>query len=259
MIEKWLIKSAIKKLWLPSMRNLYIFLVLLFFAGCSTSYPRYQEKPREFISFKLRPENFPAPPYKPEYRRTDALIVIDAGHGGEDRGTTSLTKPYYQEKFLTLSTAKFLKEFLRQMGYRTLMTRNDDTFIPLLERAAIANEADADHALFVSVHYNSAPSSEANGIEVFFYQSEENKPRSKASKQLGAMVLDEVIQNTGAKSRGVKQGNFAVIRETKVPAILIEGGFMTNGAEMSLIKDPMYIKRLAFGIAKGVDHYIRTH
>lgn len=245
------------------MRSLFLafHLFLLLFVGCAPSHPRYETAPSEkgYISVKVRPEDSPKPIYKPEPRRLDALIVIDPGHGGDDTGTASSTKPRYQEKFLTLSTAKFLKEFLRQMGYRTLMTRSDDTFIPLLERAAIANEVDGNAVLFVSVHYNSAPSQEAHGIEVFFHQSEANKVRAKASKELAAMILDEVIQNTGAKSRGVKNGNFAVIRETKMPAILIEGGFMTNQEEMALIKDPAYVKRLAHGIARGVDHYLRTH
>lgn len=259
MIEKPLFKSLIENPLQRFMRNLPFFFLLIFLGSCSSNHSRYDQKSSETISFTLRPERPSPPPYKPEPKKDGVLIVIDAGHGGDDHGTTSTTKPKYQEKFLTLSTAKFLREFLKQMGYRTLMTRIDDTFIPLLDRAAIANEAESNKVLFVSVHYNSAPSPEAHGIEVFFHQSDSDKSRSVSSKQLAAMILDEVIQNTGAKSRGVKHGNFAVIRETKMPAILIEGGFMTNEEEMSHIKDPNYVKRLSYGIAKGVDHYIRTH
>jgi N-acetylmuramoyl-L-alanine amidase len=143
------------------------------------------------------------------------------------------------------------------MGYQAVMTRTEDLFVPLLSRASIANETGP--ALFVSIHYNSAPSAEAHGVEVFYYQSKTDENRTNASKELAALVLDQVIQNTQAKSRGIKTGNFAVIRETKMPAVLIEGGFLTNQEEMQKIKDPAYIKRIAWGIAGGIDRYLRKN
>ena len=135
------------------------------------------------------------------------------------------------------------------------MTRKDDTFITLDERANFANQIKP--RLFVSVHYNSAPSADAEGIEVFYYRSEEDKGRTDQSKKLAHAILNRVIANTQAKSRGVKHGNLAVIRETNMPAVLIEGGFMTNDKEMDKIKDPAYIKQIAWGIAKGVDDWIK--
>lgn len=183
------------------------------------------------------------------------LIVIDAGHGGEDMGTRSLIPPKYQEKSLNLATANFLKSYLEKMGYQVRMTRIDDTFIPLQMRSLYANNCNP--RLFVSVHYNAAPSEFADGIEVYYYDSEDNKKRSIDSKKLANSVLERVIQKTGAKSRGVKHGNLSVIRETTMPAILVEGGFMTNKNEMEKIKDPGYIKQLSFGIALGIDDYLR--
>jgi len=147
-----------------------------------------------------------------------------------------------------------LNTFLMQQGYSTLMTRTDDTFIPLDKRAAFANEHEG--TLFVSVHYNSAPSQEADGIEVFFYRSEENKNRTKEGRLLAKAVLEKTLMNTQAKSRGVKHGDFAVIRLTKMPAILIEGGFLTNDNEMLRIKDPAYLKRVAWGISQGITSYL---
>lgn len=182
------------------------------------------------------------------------LIVIDAGHGGDDFGTRSLSQPKYHEKSLNLTTALVLNDFLQKMGYLTMMTRSKDEFIPLQKRAEFANEKKAD--LFVSVHYNSAPAKQAEGIEIFYFKSDDNKIRSTESDKLATSVLTQVTQLTKAKSRGVKHGNFAVIRETKMPAILIEGGFLTNEREMNKIKDPVYVKNIAWGIAKGIQEFL---
>lgn len=187
--------------------------------------------------------------------RGKGLIIIDPGHGGEDFGTHSKTRPSYQEKNLNLSTAKLLNDYLRRKGYMTLLTRTKDVFIPLNERAIFANRRKPD--LFVSVHYNSAPNPKAEGVEVYYYVKGSDKARAEKSKRLAKSVLDQIIYNTKAKSRGVKDGNFAVIRETTMPAILIEGGFLTSNAEMQKIKDPAYLKKLAWGIAQGIDAYMR--
>lgn len=193
-------------------------------------------------------------PLSPPYKLKKGLIVIDPGHGGDDFGTQSSSNPKYHEKSLNLVTAGFLNNYLRQMGYQTLMTRSTDVFIPLTTRASFANERLS--TVFVSVHFNSAPNPEAHGIEVFYYQSDQNKTRSKDSQDFAKTVLNKVLEMTKAKSRGVKAGNFAVIRETHMPAILIEGGFLTNPEEMAKIKQPEYVQRLAWGIAQGIDTYL---
>ncbi len=182
------------------------------------------------------------------------LIIIDPGHGGHDVGTQSISKPRYQEKSLNLVTAQFVSSYLQQLGYQVLLTRTDDTFVSLDKRTQLANERNP--TLFVSIHYNSAPSAEAQGVEVFFYQAKESKERTLKSKRLAQVILKNIISNTKAKSRGVKQGNYAVIRETTMPAILIEGGFVTNEAELKNLKDPTYIKRLAWGIVRGIEEYL---
>ncbi len=181
------------------------------------------------------------------------LIVIDAGHGGEDFGTHSNSKPIYHEKNLNLATAYMLNNFLNQMGYKTMMVRQGDIFISLEKRAEIANENKA--ALFVSVHFNSAPSKEAKGIEIFFYPSNLNAERTRQSYLLAETVLKQMTKDNQIKSRGIKKGNFAVTRLTDMTAILIEGGFMTNDEEMENLKNAAYLKRLAWNISKGIDNY----
>lgn len=185
---------------------------------------------------------------------SQSVIVIDPGHGGYDYGTHSLGKPKYHEKYLNLSTSEMLKKFLEQYGYKVVMTRSDDTFISLENRAEFANNLNTK--LFVSVHYNSAPNTKAEGIEVFYCRSDSDKSRVCESKLLAQCVLDKILKNTKANSRGVKHGNFAVIRHTKMPAILVEGGFLTNTGEMDKIKTLGYQKKMAQSIAEGIKDFL---
>ncbi len=184
-------------------------------------------------------------------------IVIDAGHGGKDGGSLS-KRDAYEEKVLTLETAHMIRNSLNQLGYKTVMTRNDDTYVPLSTRAEIANSLKAD--LFVSIHYNYSPNRDAKGIEVYYYKEEKNPTASRIvqSKSLCDNVLRKVIALTGADSRGVKQANFAVVRETKMPAILVEAGFLSNPGERERVCDPRYQKAIARGIAQGVDQYFEA-
>lgn len=184
------------------------------------------------------------------------VIVVDAGHGGKDTGTMS-KQDAYVEKELTLQMAAYLCDCLHQLGYKTVMTRSQDVFVELDERAHFANQREAD--LFVSVHCNHSVNREAAGVEVYYYK--ENKPtpsaRIQASKLLGGEVLRKILGHTGAASRGLKQQNFAVIRETKMPAILIETGFLSNPQERTRLRDPHYQRALAWGIARGIDSYLK--
>ncbi len=228
------------------LNHFFALILIAISSSCSTS-----RIPVEEQIFQTAQAPCVIPP-----RALPPLIIIDPGHGGEDQGTLSLIKPAYQEKHLTLATANLLRDYLQKLGYRTKMTRTSDVFVSLPLRAKIANDANA--AFFVSVHYNSAPSKEAHGIEVFYYRSDTDSTRSNLSKDLATEVLGQIINMSKAKSRGVKHGNYAVIRETKMPAILVEGGFLTNADELEKIKDPQYLKVLAWGIAQGVDRYIKS-
>lgn len=181
-------------------------------------------------------------------------VVIDAGHGGVNLGA-HVRRPFCEEKRITLLTALFMKKYLSQMGYRVVMTRNSDSFVPLPRRVEIANQAHAD--LFVSIHYNSSRCPSAHGIEVFFSDGPDDKNRSASSRKLAGSILTRVVRRTRAPSRGVKKANFLVIRETNMPAVLIEGGFISNPQERSFLKDPLYVEKIARGVVEGIDHYFK--
>lgn len=179
------------------------------------------------------------------------LIILDAGHGGEDEGAKVHT---FMEKRLALTTSFLVRQHLEELGYRVIMTRSKDIFVPLAHRVAIANKAKG--SLFVSVHFNSSSRPEAHGIEIFYFDSKEMW-RTKASKRLANCILHRILGQIDAASRGVKQGNFHVIRETDMPAVLVEGGFMTNKEERIHLRDKDYLDRLAKGIAQGIDKYMK--
>lgn len=237
-------------------------LLFLLFTGCTT--PRYNSQPsfNRYPSrpIQQRPEIYyevPPAPVKaaaPKKKKSNTLVIIDPGHGGKDLGTHSLTAPKYQEKVLTLSTSRLLKTYLEQLGYEAILTRNDDTFIALDKRAEFANKYDP--SIFISVHFNSAPNKDAHGIEVFYYRSDKDKARSNSSKALAKSILNRMLSETEAKSRGVKHGDLSVIRQTNMPAVLIEGGFLSNSDERVQIKDSAYLKKIAWGIAQGIDNYL---
>jgi N-acetylmuramoyl-L-alanine amidase len=127
------------------------------------------------------------------------------------------------------------------------MTRTRDEFIALSERSSIANRQ--RNAIFVSVHFNSSYRTAALGIETFY--------RSSNSERLAEAVQGELIKNTRATDRGVKTANFAVLRDTKHPSVLVEGGFVSNKEERSAMCDPLYRQIVADSIARAVVQYSR--
>ena len=177
------------------------------------------------------------------------LIVIDPGHGGFDVGATAHN---LEEKALALRTAVLVKRYLSSMGYRVILTRSRDVFIPLKKRTAIAN--DTKSKLLVSLHYNAFKSANVKGIEIYYYEKG-SKWRSSNSKKLAQNVLSRMVEHTGASSRGVKRGNFHIVREATMPAILIEGGFITHPEESERLHDQKYLNQIAQAIAEGIDKY----
>jgi N-acetylmuramoyl-L-alanine amidase len=234
------------------MRVLWFLSVLVVMAGCSrpTSSVYYAPADQEIAYTPPKPYT-PPPPVKPLYPD----VLIDPGHGGKDRGTHADGKVTYEEKSLTLMTSRVVARYLTEMGYRVSLTRREDKFVDLKERVRIAERQHPK--LFVSIHYNSAPSVKAHGIEIFYYQGEKEDTRSRASKSFAEDVLDVLLTATKAKSRGVKNGNLHVLRENSFPAILIEGGFLTNSDERKLIYTKAYQEKIAMGIAKGIDKYLK--
>ncbi len=219
------------------MRFLCLFLLLPFLPACGA--------PKKEIS---------SPIGSSVNLSTGPVVVIDAGHGGQNLGARA-NKPYCEEKRVALQTARLAKKYLSQLGYHVIMTRNTDEFLPLERRVEIANKAGAE--IFVSLHFNSSRNPIAKGIEVYFYDGKSSHTRTAASRRMASFVLTQLIRRTHAVSRGVKSANFHVIRETKMPAILVEGGFISNPQERAKLKDPDYIDQLARAVADGVDQYFK--
>ena len=167
-------------------------------------------------------------------------VVIDAGHGGYDRG--GIPGQRVSEKDMTLDVARRLKSVLQASGYRVVMTRDSDVFVPLGTRAAIANQY--RNALFVSVHFNSATRRGADGIETYFY--------SRNSLALASAVHHYVAGGAPSPNRGVRRRGYFVLRRTNIPAVLVECGFLTNPTEASYAQNPSYRQKLAEEIAAGI-------
>ncbi|HEX5789498.1 MAG TPA: N-acetylmuramoyl-L-alanine amidase [Luteolibacter sp.] len=172
-------------------------------------------------------------------------VIIDAGHGGQDKGG-NWGKVY--EKHLALDTAYRLESNLRSMGYKTVMTRRSDQFITLPGRVKIANSYRS--AIFVSLHYNYTWKSKVSGLETFYY--------SRAGKSLATYVQSSIVRYTRAEDRGAKFGRFYVIRNCRIPAILVEGGFLSNEKERGRIKSAYFREAIARGVAEGIQRYRRS-
>ena len=167
-------------------------------------------------------------------------IVVDAGHGGHDRG--GVPGQRISEKDKTLDVAQRLKRILQASGYRVIMTRDSDVFIPLGTRCAIANAHPG--ATFVSIHFNCATRAGANGIETYYYRSD--------SAALAQSIHRNVLSGAPTENRGIRRRGFYVLRRTAIPSVLVECGFLTNPTEGSLALNANYRQKLAEQIARGI-------
>ena len=217
-------------------------------------------------------------------------IVIDAGHGGKDGGATGIHGA--SEKTLNLLAARELAELLKEEGsFDVVLTRSDDTFVPLSERSRIANEAGAD--LFVSLHCNASRKSRDEGFEVYFLsekasdpgaqrlaefensvialegksaQDEEAVPILKemtkteninAASKAAALLARALGKRVSIQDRGVKQAAFYVLRGTYAPAVLVEMAYVTNKKDAARLESERYRRRIIDGIYAGVLDFAR--
>lgn len=169
-------------------------------------------------------------------------VVIDAGHGGHDNGG-QWGKVY--EKHLALDTAFRLESKLKSMGYQTVMTRRSDYFISLPERVNTGNSY--RNAIFVSIHYNYTWKPDVSGLETFYYGTE--------GQRLAQYVQSSLIRRTQTVDRKAKYARFYVIRNSTLPAILVEGGFVSNDTERSRMKSAWFRDTIAQGIVDGIQRY----
>lgn len=176
------------------------------------------------------------------------LIIIDAGHGGIDPGSDSHG---ILEKDINLEIALKLQEVLHENGYSVLMTREDDNSLSLRERSDFANEKEAD--LFISLHQNCyAQDASVHGIEVYY-----NSDKTTNDQQLAQMIQESLINETGAKNRGIHSDNGLVVtRETIMPAVLVETAFISNDDELDLIMSDDYQNKVVKGIVVGIEEFL---
>jgi N-acetylmuramoyl-L-alanine amidase len=196
-------------------------------------------------------------------------VVLDPGHGGFDKGAIS---PYGTEKDYALDVARQLRPLLQAKGFKVIMTRESDVFIPLEVRARIAN---ATHdSIFVSLHFNAtdtnrdatgfeifsltprgAPSTADNALALSFVNMQAGSPVDVQSLELSATVYHSMLGNLPEFDRGIKRARFAVLRHTQIPAVLVEGGFLTERGESKSIANPAWRSKLARAISSGIENY----
>lgn len=217
-------------------------------------------------------------------------VVVDAGHGGKDPGAIGVSGSY--EKDIALDIARRLKRRLEDKGVKVIMTRDSDEFITLQERTEIASRAKAD--LFVSIHANSSPSRSARGMEIYYLRylkaGERNEPqihtnrrhlfrsmemvkdspdledilldmlydyKQAESRELADYVVGNVARMVPVDNRGSKSAGFFVLKNTLIPAILVETGFLSNRQDEAQLLDNGYRQKLADAIAETILRYAR--
>jgi N-acetylmuramoyl-L-alanine amidase len=175
-------------------------------------------------------------------------IAIDPGHGGKDPGAVGPSG--LREKDVALTVAKKVAEYLQSASIPVKMTRTSDVYVELKDRAKIANSFGADY--FVSLHCNAFTSPTACGTETYCYK------RGGKGEILAKAIQDELIAAIGLTDRGVKEGNFYVLRETNMPAALTELAFISNPNEEKLLASAEFQNKCALAIAKGIGKVINV-
>lgn len=189
----------------------------------------------------------------------EKLITIDIGHGGKDTGSIANedTPDELYEKDVNLEIGLKLRELLDKAGARYIFTRESDVSVQLYDRPALANEQGAD--IFVSIHNNSFDTSKPEGTEVYYYSKEDEFGQDEmelygiSSKTIATLVQNELVDILGTTDRGAKESSrLAVLNKTSMPAIIIEGAFMSNPGDFEKIRTPEYKEKYAYAVAKGL-------
>jgi N-acetylmuramoyl-L-alanine amidase len=216
------------------------------------------------LSSTLQPLLFPAKNFRGRAIRS---IVLDPGHGGKDPGNFVGRQ---QEKQYTLLLAKELADLLNKAGFKASLTRTSDSFLDLPGRPDVARRRGAD--LFISLHFNAFDSPSAQGIEVYCmtvpYTSSTNArgegagagpyPGNRFDAKnvlLGYQLQKNLLRSLAVEDRGLRRARYAVLRSAEMPAVLIEGGFMTNPSEGRKIFDTKYRRQMAQAIVDGIKAY----
>jgi N-acetylmuramoyl-L-alanine amidase len=196
-------------------------------------------------------------------------IVLDPGHGGFDKGARNA---FGTEKEFALDVARKLRPLLQKKGFKVLLTRETDVFIPLHMRARIANAT--KDSIFVSLHFNAtdanraatgfeifsltprgAPSTDDDALALHFVNMQAGSPVDAQSFALSSTVFHSMLGHLPEVDRGIKRARFAVLRHTKIPAILVEGGFLSETGSSKRVADPAWRAKFAEALSIGIENY----
>jgi N-acetylmuramoyl-L-alanine amidase len=242
------------------------------------SLPTPQPTPRMVVKTEAQPAEENAPPVAMPSPARPFLLVLDPGHGGKDPGAIGPT--HLEEKEVVLDIARKLGFLLQRKGMQVVLTRSSDEFIPLPQRAEIANRLSAD--LFVSIHANASRDRKANGSQVFIYNRQASSRKAAETarmENLNANVLeiikddlrqtryekdsisaagwtDQQLGQLGLDAKGIERAPFYVLAKSHMPSILVEVAFISNYHEERKLRDPYFRQRLAAGIYQGLMQYL---
>lgn len=208
-----------------------------------------------------------AQPRPSRHGQSPFVVVLDPGHGGQDSGAICGS---VMEKDLTLDVALRAELLLRSAGCTTVLTRDSDRYLSLAERAAVANHE--KNSLFVSIHFNDGEGATASGVETYFaarqgaprpgilgwlsfLQPVASKPLLGQSESLARYLQAALVERTQALNRGTKPEQFYVIANVRHPAALVEGGFITNPADVIKLATAAYRQQIASAISEGIHRY----
>ncbi|AZN42049.1 N-acetylmuramoyl-L-alanine amidase [Paenibacillus albus] len=195
------------------------------------------------------PATDPIPPVTPPGTSAGPTIykvVLDAGHGGKDPGAASVNG--HKEKEYNLAVTLKVKALLdKETRIKPYLTRSNDTFIELDDRAAIANNLKAD--LFISFHANKAETASVTGSETYYYHAN--------SKSFADIIHKHLVAGTGLKNRSVRTAAFRVVKATTMPAVLLEAGYLSNSNDSSVLFSDQKQNKIAAEIVSGIKEYLK--
>jgi N-acetylmuramoyl-L-alanine amidase len=208
----------------------------------------------------------------PHHKKAEpfALVILDPGHGGQDSGAMA---DNVLEKDLTFDVAQRVDRLLSAQGISTLLTRTGDSYVSLSERTQLINRA--NNAIVVSIHFDEGLRPDVSGIETYFaaqqstgvptiaswlpfLQKIANVQPNVESQSLAQFVQQQLVTHTQAVNRGTKAEQFYVLANVRHPAVLVEGGFLTNKNESGKLSNANYREQLAVAISDGILKYRDT-
>ncbi|SET05342.1 N-acetylmuramoyl-L-alanine amidase family protein [Anaerobranca gottschalkii] len=229
--------NGIEKLNIEKNNNQTLIKILI-----DKNYEKELQDNKEEVILKIT-EKKNEPPDKQLKPLKDKKIIIDPGHGGTSFGAVGQTG--VREKDLNLQTSLIIEKLLTNLGAKAILTRIKDENVTLAQRVNVANNNKGD--LFISVHYNGYSDPQANGTETYW-----SSQGTKGSEKLAALLQTQLLEKLQRRNRGVKQANFYVLRETKMPAALIEPLFITNPVEEQIIIKEENMVKVAEGVVDAI-------